>query len=984
MGKLLDRYKANLQKNGYGTPQPDPDVKPQEYLEWRSNKRKIERYQTEFKDSFAESGFSADQVVAAFEKTFGKEKAEEIRNEIDNSNKKYTALQYGYIDSHPELISNLSEEDQKKFENDSKFRKQKISEWIQDGTIPKEEVDKNVVPLYFSEGFKLSGENPENLLDALEEQATEIQKQKIEERLDNYVELLDLPEEKRYEHPYEKTCEELKKDENIPDEIKNDKDLYNQYLHALDFAAKHLERPVKEYRDELFSRESLDVATLETPRTTRIRNANKATHKGGKYEGLFEEKKLVGQNMRLMKADRANDYKELRNDHVEVSEKALKGMKLILKKMDEMELYKSAASATGEDRNKEYAFCKLDRERKELEGALEKGDAKAIIEAEKKYEKTWNDLEELFAIAKEHFAQNPTDYPGNMDSIRTETLPIHFTQDLMTTAQVNNLYLMHLMIKQSGITLEEWEKNPSKLITDKILDKQKTNSFEDVSEKISGNYEESLDFLFHLGEYADHHNIYVSSSNIMGATRALDGLIMLDQDQQARNRNVVYVQEMNDAFNGVLNNEYCKFLYFNQMPESEQDRADRRQTLENLMLVNDKDRNLNAMLGGVPETDILGGITGKAMDPAEYAEKHIISADDLIKRAEILESKAERAAQKAINGKSRPPITRDEVKLAKLTAFEKYLDAHAYQSESYKKVLAEYNKTLTELRASEEPEIVTKAEELAAQRDRSVGTKNPDQLMEEINNGITEATVGVHNGSNEYKKAAEALEAVAKAYKELKDLDPTESYEKKKAAVENLRNKMQTADELIDKYFDRKTRQREMGENKKAAKDLDEKSQKRIRIMQRSKDSLKIYEKVMDNVDLELDREEVTRAKSTARAEDGKRMYDIQTEYSKAAEKAGAVDKNSMDYFVAKGAEEAYKALWHLSNGKTEDSLDEQQMQSAKKGLANLILHEVLKSPEGDAIRENKPKNLYTYNQELDKFCKSEAFEKIAPKTITT
>jgi hypothetical protein len=193
---------------------------------------------------------------------------------------------------------------------------------------------------------------------------------------------------------------------------------------------------------------------------------------------------------------------------------------------------------------------------------------------------------------------------------------------------------------------------------------------------------------------------------------------------------------------------------------------------------------------------------------------------------------------------------------------------------------------------------------------------------------------------------------------------------------------MNAADELIDKYFDRKTEQREMGENKKPAKDLDEKSQKRIRIMQRSKDSLKIYEKIMDNVDLELDREEVERAKSTARAKDGERMYDIQSEYSKAAEKAGAKDKNSMDYFVAKGAVEAYKALWNLSSGK-EDSLDEQQMQSVKKGLANLILHEVMKSPQGDSIHESKPKNLYTYNQELDKFCKSEAFEKIAPKTIT-
>ena len=985
MGKLIEQYKTTLSKNGYKTPEPNPDEKPQEYLQWCSNQRKIERYQEAFENAFNEVGFSTEQILAALEKTYGTEKKDSIHQEIQNVGKVRDALKYGYIEEHPEVLDKLSEEDKKKFDSSSKFAREKITEWMADGTIPKDVVEKTVVPFYLKEGLELAGEEKEAFLSALEDQLTENQRKAVEEKLGSYVELMDQPSEKWYEHPYAERCEELKN--SVPEDIKANEELNKEYLHALDFAAKHLESPVEAYKNEMYARDSKDVAPLETKRNTRIREENISKYKDGKYKDLFREETVANQKIRILNEGREKDYQELRNDSVKVGEQSLKGMKLVLQKMEEMELFKYAKDAAGEDPFKEYAFCKLDTQRRDLQTALDSGDPKAIIEAEKKYEKTWNDLEELFSIAKEYFSQNPTDYPGNMDSIRTSWLPIHFTQDLMTTAQINTLYLMHLKIKQAGITIEEWEKNPSKLILDQSLKNMEDGGFEDLSGKIGKDLDKTLDLIFHLGEYSNYHGgVYVPKANNIGSSRVLEGIIMLDKDKQARNDNVVYTMEMKDAAESILNNEYSKFLYFDNYPTSEKEWADLQQSLENLILVNDQDRNINAMLGGLPETDPMGGIIGETIDPKNYIQKKSIrnevKADDVIKRAELIEVKVARMEKKKSNAHTKC-FTVEDFRLAKLAAFGKYLDAASFMSEDYKKVLLEYNKTAAQIENCENERVRNEAAKIEAQRQMGVANYDGNHLMEEINFAIEDAKLNVHNGSREFSEAEKALAAVADAYRKYQKLDPTSAYSVKKDYLEDLQAKIANADELIDKYFVRKTKQGEMGPNKKKASELDPKSQKRIAAMQRSRMALKSMGRLAGKLDFEVEQAQVTKLTTDLRNADAKRIYDIQKEYDEAANAAEKVDKNSMEFFVAKGSAEAYKALYQLSGGKKAETLQGKDLENAQKAFANLLLDEVLKSPDGHAIREANPKNLYTYNTKLAEFTKSEAVQKVIPKKIT-
>ena len=134
----------------------------------------------------------------------------------------------------------------------------------------------------------------------------------------------------------------------------------------------------------------------------------------------------------------------------------------MLKKMEELQLEKYAFDKSGEDGDKIYGHCKFYRDKYALEQALKSGNAKNIIAAKKQYEKSWNDMQELYNIAKQSFSQNDSLFPGNVDGTRNSDLSWEFTSDVMTTAQVNTVFLIYMNLKNTGKSIDEYVENPVK------------------------------------------------------------------------------------------------------------------------------------------------------------------------------------------------------------------------------------------------------------------------------------------------------------------------------------------------------------------------------------------------------------------------------------------------------------------------------------------------------------------------------------------
>jgi len=991
MGKLLDQYKAFLEKNKFTEEKVDLVNDPQGFLKNNRNKRKVNRMKEAYSASLGEIGLSMEQVKNAYLGVFKTE--EKVNMILENSGKdyKYDLKAWEYIEKNkPELLNTLTPEEKGKLAlDDTDFKAEKSKEFIQKGMLTQKEQDDILASRVLMESLKMSEKNNEAFLDSLEKELTEEQLAKADKAFREYTDIMDRPEETWTKYPFKETCDNLLK--NIPEKVAKDENKLKQYKHALEFAGEHLQRPNEEFKAEMAIRETSDYQPFEVPITENVVSENEKTYKNGKYNDLFEEKEMFGSPYYVVKKDRLDDYKDFRNEKMEIGDKTKQGIKEILEQMDSMELFKHSVSANGEDGNKTYVFCKFAKDQEELEKALKEGDPDKIIEASGKVEKNWNDLEKLYDIARTHFSQDETFFPGNMDSVRSAHLPTHFTRDLMTTAQINNLFLAHLSLHNSGMTIDQYLDNPTKTVVDGFFKQAEKGSFEELSKEASESLEDSLDLLFQTGKYQTTGDRYVSGTPATMAKRTVGGPLALEEDKKIRNGNMVYTQKLVNAIEGSVVCEQSKFGALQHKPKTEKEYEERRITLENLILVNEKDRDLNAMLGGNPPTDLIGGITGKAITPEEYVKKSNISYDVAMARAETIKQKV------ANSQKIQNCISVNDVIEAEVSAYGKLLaKGFSLNSKENGELKAVFERNVETLLSQGDPAQAKRIQEIIANKDRSIAEYRPEYVMDDIDAAIKSAKIGVHNGSGEFDKAEKALEQVKKAYEELQNLkyneeysrtdSPLKKYQMEKAAIANLHEKMNNADELIDKYFARKTRQKEMGPEKKKAADLDPKSQKRINIMQRAKNSLKAYSHIMDEREMKLDEAEVIRVKGESRAADGKRIYTNREEYTKNAKEAEAKGKFSMDKFVAEGAARSYKELDDLGHGKGKkdtDIITAEEMKKIYVDLADLILDEMMKTPKGDIIRAKMPNNKDTYNKEINRIVNSPEFKKTVPETMT-
>lgn len=289
-------------------------------------------------------------------------------------------------------------------------------------------------------------------------------------------------------------------------------------------------------------------------------------------------------------------------------------------------------------------------------------------------------------------------------------------------------------------------------------------------------------------------------------------------------------------------------------------------------------------------------------------------------------------------------------------------------------------------------------EETLAEREAILrAEQKPLQItFSEVMDQAREATAGVWLGSKEYDRAMESLESVQRAYAELREMEAEEEQlrlagggqeaspgyeESHRDKVEELRGLISAADRNIDAYFARKERQGKM------EPDADEKSMKRISVMQDAQQAIRDCEVLLDEeerVEKYLnDKNRSAQDKLTEELEQAMQdAKDIVKEHGDklTGELEQAASAERIDSLGAKGAMKGLEVLEELAKG--EGPLTVQEKRMARLAMASLAFVEMLQGPEGAAIREKMPQNMDTYKAQVKKLADSEDFKKAMPQDM--
>ncbi|MBQ8116716.1 MAG: hypothetical protein IJ147_01430 [Lachnospiraceae bacterium] len=702
--ELQKEYQQFIQKKA-----PDAGIAPREFMDYGIEKRKLERKISAYRGLLIQQNLPLGDIEQAVRDSMGPAGEKFIQNAGKGMNFKKD-LEKQLQQNMPELYNSL-------FAKSTDQPGPTIDTLLNEGKIPQKYIDiaKNRNLLRSVIGYEDRTEQNINFLNSLKKRIDPQVSDQLADTASNYKDILDRPVEERLFRPYESRVNELK--EKMPQNM--DQKQKEAYLQALDFAASHITTPHTSLRDEMTVREQQGVEKVESRRSEQIVKETTATFKGGKYNDLHENAVVRGETYELVKEEKTKNLGEMLEEHVTLSETTKQGIRDIFKKMDEMHLMDYGVEENGESLFKIYGFNKLMKEKTVLEKALnaEDPDPEAITKASNAYQKTWGDMQELFQIAKDHFSTDETFFPGNMDSIRNASVPYEFTGDLMTTAQVNSVFLTYATLKNNNLDLETYLENPTGNLYRSIINGLEEDSFEKKCKDVKS-FDDTLDFLTGSGRFAGIKDQFSLKHLSYGEGRSMLGPTLLERDQNVKAGNLVLTDLLDTQKNRIINGQLAKYTYLhaklkdNERVTKAQDKANVSKTLENLLVASDKDRNINACLGGLPETDMHGKVIGEAFDADKYIREQPADYDGLIERAQKIHNKCVdevvgREKSFAING-----IGKDEYLEMAQNTYAKVLAAHEAErgTPGYDKLEQEFLVMSNKLSEKADPELRSRME----------------------------------------------------------------------------------------------------------------------------------------------------------------------------------------------------------------------------------------------------------------------------------
>ena len=694
MGVLLEKLRKAKQeyREFLKEPCPDTGTHPMEYMDYQKRKRAAYRKSDHVSKTLKTHPFPVEQMKNTIGEVLDEKQAEKIMKTL-NENKFSYSLNNFIEKKHPELIKTLSPEQHRLYRDYPKEKAKIITGWRDEGKITHEEYDAVVVSHLMMETFKTIDSDQEleaKFVDALDESLTQEQRNALVEKMDAYHDPIDLPEHEKVTYPYEARANELLG--KVPLEIQADPEKKKQYEEALEFAKTHLTKSKVEVQEESKAYER-DNQTIEGARDKYVKNAVLPTFQGGKYANLFE-KNETSKSFLSVKEGKEEAYNELIKGGIKLSDKTKDGMRRIFHKMEEMGLEKYPYNPSGEDGDKIYGFNKLLEQKNEFIAALEEGNPEKIIQTKQAYEKTWHDTEELYRISREYFEQEKGIFPGNLDSVRTNTMPYEFTGDVRNTAYINAIFQNYVRIKEhKGATFEEFLENPIGNILQDADKKWQEKSFATKAEQAK-TLEESMELMTNSGKFYGSPDEIQSAVPIFGFGRQIctPKYFETDPDVQAKNDIATITLSEDLALNVVGFSEASKFEYFSKKNvSSELEKQARYETLGNLILAKDEDRKAPSMFAGQPETDIYGIKKGNGFDAESYIQKTPVDYAGIMDRAHRVQTHAKEIGRR----NSSTWLSEKNALEATRQLYTKVLLAHPEdaEKEEYKRMQQDLNRT---------------------------------------------------------------------------------------------------------------------------------------------------------------------------------------------------------------------------------------------------------------------------------------------------
>ena len=751
-----------------------------------------------------------------------------------------------------------------------------------------------------------------------------------EETLSKHRDIGELSKEETITYPYQEKAEELKKF------APEDPEKRAQYLHALDYAAKNITSTTEQVRSEYEDYER-DVQSNESARNKKIVEENESKFEDGKYNNIFQEKPFGFNTIYTVAEDKKDAAKSVLDYQVKLSDKTKDAIHRIFDKFDEMGLIKAeeASIGAGEQGSKIYGQRILFNKRAALIQAMEaeNPDPDQIIKASEEYESSKKDVQEIYRIAREGFPQDDSVFSGNVDCTRTQGLDWDLVSDVMTTAQINSLYILYNQCKVSGVSLDDYLKTPGKAIYEDVLQKVDKYSFE--SQTKGKPLDVCMDILLQkpinqpeLGKKETASNMFTISTASYGFGRAMEPLYHLESNPEYKAQNTVYSNLVLNYKEKIAGYEELKFGIFTigqaSLPEQIENRD---RIIENLIVVSDADRNL-ADLIGVPSTD-KNGVAKPEFSLEEYKKTHPADYEGMLKRADTILQKCLKSSVK----EGAPSEL--EVKAVIQSAFMKVLQEHPEDAAKpgYQEMLSKAGEYAKEIAAKEDLGIDERWKNYMESAQNTVKYTDPSVITSELSNNVNEANVGVRMGSTEYKTAMENVNMLDRMMKEMLE---DKTIEGRMEKIDRIREQMNTIDANIDAYMVRSDKK----------KSLDAKAQRRKDTLLNVKNSLKDLRFAMDDKEIELNALEASNATKKMQSE-LTLIKGLNTLYETRA----TSDRN-MSKISAQGCKTALETLNQLAEKSTgENGYNDKEMAGAKKCIAAMLLDEML-SEKGSEVKD--------------------------------
>lgn len=823
MGDLVNKYKEIIEKkkNFVAPPEPDKLKETEKWLQWKNDSKKGNEYLLQLNFTISELDFNGDQFAEIYKEAYGeKEYNKLVKNAFDKD--AYQTAVNNYIEKHPQILDYLSEKERKiykdQFDPDNAIKKKIVA----DGKIPKEDYDKIKRTLFVYTLVQKKFEERVPFIEAVEKRMSKEQLEKAVKKLDSDSNPFLKTDKENIQYTYTETVAKIKK--NIPKEISDNPKKLKDYLHALDFAADHIMKPNHEYytalQEDKTAKESLDDL-----RRNEIFDHNKDTYRGGKYNDLYKDSDLNGLNTKIVKEEKNADFESFKNETLELSDKTKEGIKLILKKMDQMQLHEYKDAETGESAHKIYGFAKLMVKQKALKTALdaEKPNPDEIIKASGELEKVWKDMEEIYQIARTHFSQDQNNFQPNLDSVRNENIPVTFTRDLATTAQINGLYITHVLLHNNNISIDDYLKNPVPVVLNDGLKYYENKGVGAKSKNLS--FAGTIRLLLDMEEHNKAGDNFRSAAPKTLINRTLHSTNYLEPDPEKKKNNTVYLEHILVHTVNITDRETAKFAYLARKPETEAQRIARDQTLQNLIVVDDKDRNLDAMYGGHPLTDVHGKIIAPSLNQDEYISSHTIDYEDIIDRSNTMLRIAKR--------KNLDYLLKDDILEAVANSYKRILTSKQADrgKPGFDKVENNLLNMVSKLTANPKP---AEANRLQAIKNRITAQVNdykftfrPELKCSELLSDVAAADVHVYNGSKQFDEAWNELKDLNNMFQKYQTAFKSDFADTgKRAHLDAMRQKIQEATAKANIYINYKL------PNGRTVDDLDPKPKRRVRIMQ--------------------------------------------------------------------------------------------------------------------------------------------------------